>query len=352
MSKMTPQQTAAWMASYMERAGLPAELPVIAGLVESNMQNLPGGDRDSQGYFQMRTGIWNTGKYRGYSNKPELQMQWFLDQARSVRQKWSAQGKSLSPGNYGEFVADIERPAEQYRGRYQERMDQARQLLSATNVNYSTTGSTGLSADKGTVKVNTGSSPLSPSSPTDTLSGRRAMLLQYIQDRQATPFQHQTALMGKMLAASPVPMISAPVVVDPQISSTGQETPGVAPARSTVGQAVAQAARNFLGVKYVWGGTTPDGFDCSGLMKYVFGKQGINIPRVTYDQFKAGKKVDPNNMQVGDLVFFHPGAQGPGHVGMNLGNGQFLHAPHTGDVVKVSSYNNDSYKILGVRRYG
>ena len=101
----------------------------------------------------------------------------------------------------------------------------------------------------------------------------------------------------------------------------------------------------------VWGGEDPNtGFDCSGLMQYVFRKYGVNIPRVTYDQFRAGTPVPLRAMRPGDLVFFHMGQQGPGHVGMYIGNNQFLQAPQTGDVVKISPL--DTSHVVGVRRFG
>ena len=94
----------------------------MASLVESGVANLNFGDRDSVGFFQMRTGIWNQGDYAGYPEKPELQMKWFIDQALAVKAKRIAEGNTAfetDPNQWGEWIADIERPAEQYRGRYQ-----------------------------------------------------------------------------------------------------------------------------------------------------------------------------------------------------------------------------------------
>ena len=86
-------------------------------------------------------------------------------------------------------------------------------------------------------------------------------------------------------------------------------------------------------------------------MQYAFSKYGVNIPRVTYDQFRAGTPVPVNRMQPGDLMFFNPGANGPGHVGIFVGNGKFLHAPQTGDVVKLANVSDRS-DLVGVRRFG
>ena len=125
-----PARVAEWMGEAARKRGLPPELPVMAALVESGLNNLDGGDADSVGFFQMRLGIWNQGDYAGYPERPELQLDWFLDHAQAVRQQRLAAGLSVGdPKQYGEWIADVERPAEQYRGRYQLRLDDARNLL-------------------------------------------------------------------------------------------------------------------------------------------------------------------------------------------------------------------------------
>ena len=125
------EQLAAWLGKEAEKRGLPKELPVMASLVESGVKNLNFGDADSVGFFQMRVGIWNQGEYAGFPEKPELQAKWFLDQAEAVKKQRISRGQSVDdPQQFGEWIADIERPAEQYRGRYQLRLDEARGLLS------------------------------------------------------------------------------------------------------------------------------------------------------------------------------------------------------------------------------
>lgn len=96
---------------------------------------------------------------------------------------------------------------------------------------------------------------------------------------------------------------------------------------------------NFLGAPYLWGGTTPSGFDCSGLVQYVYAHFGVKIKRTTYEQIRDGVEVERNKLQPGDLVFFGTKAD-PHHVGMYIGEGRYIHAPRTGDVVKISSLNS------------
>jgi hypothetical protein len=122
------------MARMAQQAGLPPELPVMAALVESVLSNLDHGHADSLGFFQMRVSVWDRDEYAGYPDSPELQVKWFIDQASAIRRKRLEDGLSAfgtDPNGYGEWIADVERPAEQYRGRYQGRLEQARELLRA-----------------------------------------------------------------------------------------------------------------------------------------------------------------------------------------------------------------------------
>jgi hypothetical protein len=128
------QSIAAWMAGAARDAGLPGELPVMAALVDSGLVNLNYGDADNVGYFQMRMSIWNSGDYAGFPTHPTLQLQWFIDQAQAVRQRAIAAGNTsfgADPLTWGSWVADVQRPAEQYRGRYQLKLDEARGLIAS-----------------------------------------------------------------------------------------------------------------------------------------------------------------------------------------------------------------------------
>ena len=121
-----------WMAAAAREAGLPSELPVMAALVESGLRNLPYGDADSVGFFQMRLSIWDHGKYAGYLARPELQLRWFVDHAVALRDARRAAGDATfgeDPATWGEWIADVEQPYAAYRGRYQPQLQTARALL-------------------------------------------------------------------------------------------------------------------------------------------------------------------------------------------------------------------------------
>ena len=107
-------------------------------------------------------------------------------------------------------------------------------------------------------------------------------------------------------------------------------------------------AMQYLGVPYVWGGASPSGFDCSGFSMYVYAQLGVSLPHHAASQYNVGTPVSKDQLQAGDLVFFN----GLGHMGIYIGGGQFIHAPHSGDVVKISSLSDSWYAStwVGARR--
>ena len=128
---------------------------------------------------------------------------------------------------------------------------------------------------------------------------------------------------------------------------TGGSIP-VPPSSTLGGQAVA-IAEQYLGVPYVWGGASPSGFDCSGLVMYVYGRLGVSLPHNAAAQYSMGTSVPRNALEPGDLVFF----DGLGHVGIYVGGGSFIHAPHTGTVVQISSLSGwYSSTYVGAKRIG
>jgi cell wall-associated NlpC family hydrolase len=138
---------------------------------------------------------------------------------------------------------------------------------------------------------------------------------------------------------------SAPSVEGVGVGASTPEGSTVAPPNTHGG--VIGIAMRYLGVPYRWGGASPSGFDCSGLVVFAFAQMGISLPHSTYSLWNVGVAVSRDQLQPGDLVFFN----GLGHMGIYIGGGQFIHAPHTGDVVKISSlsgYYASAY--MGARR--
>jgi cell wall-associated NlpC family hydrolase len=118
---------------------------------------------------------------------------------------------------------------------------------------------------------------------------------------------------------------------------------------SRYGSAAVDIAMQYLGVPYVWGGASPSGFDCSGLVVYAFAQAGLpGLPHYTGSLWQMGVAVSRDQLAAGDLVFFN----GLGHMGIYIGGGQFIHAPHTGDVVKISDMSSGYYasSYVGARR--
>ncbi len=111
------------------------------------------------------------------------------------------------------------------------------------------------------------------------------------------------------------------------------------------GEAVS-IAEQYLGVPYRWGGADPlGGFDCSGLTMYVYAQLGIPLPHYAADQWNDLPHVDASRLEPGDLVFFEPGWNGPGHVGIFTGGDSFIEAPHRGDVVKIASLSQEAASL-------
>ena len=117
-------------------------------------------------------------------------------------------------------------------------------------------------------------------------------------------------------------------------------------------QILLSMARQYVGVPYVWAGRSPSGFDCSGFIYYVFDQLGYGLPRMADGQFEVGIPVSRNSLEPGDLVFFETYEPGPSHVGIYIGNDQFIHASSGAGHVTVTPLNKTYYRdrYLGARR--
>jgi cell wall-associated NlpC family hydrolase len=136
----------------------------------------------------------------------------------------------------------------------------------------------------------------------------------------------------------------------PDFSSlrSGSERPS-----TPVQKEVIQTARSLLGIPYKYGGTTPEGFDCSGFINYVYrNAAGLALPRMTHDLARAGKPVSAAELRPADLVYFKIERQKPLHVGIYLGKGKFIHSPSTRGKVNIQDLNMDYWhdRYLGARR--
>jgi cell wall-associated NlpC family hydrolase len=168
---------------------------------------------------------------------------------------------------------------------------------------------------------------------------RQERLAAQARARAAAPARRSTKPAGQpqgdsQPAPSPVPVPNPPPTPLPD---AGPGHPEVVP-----------IALRYLGVPYRWGGASPSGFDCSGFVMYVYAKIGISLPHHAASQYGYGRPVARSSLRAGDLVFFN----GLGHNGIYIGGGRFVHAPHTGDVVKISSLWDSWYAAgwVGGRR--
>lgn len=163
------------------------------------------------------------------------------------------------------------------------------------------------------------------------------------------PLQRGTAdSLSKLLGVSGADITGAAGLPTARDYNTLTGVGGVKPTTNVI-----LAAQSFLGVPYKWGGNDPKrALDCSSFIQQTFKRLGINIPRTTYAQVKAGQPVTLEQLQPGDAVFTRPGKNGPNHVGLYIGNGQIQESPHTGDVNKIIPLKDFlSGGFVAARRY-
>jgi cell wall-associated NlpC family hydrolase len=163
--------------------------------------------------------------------------------------------------------------------------------------------------------------------------------------------------------ASPVRLILVFVAGIMNITACSSQQPQSdvrqgAPAASTshgsareLGDRAAKVAASQVGVPYRYGGSTPSGFDCSGLVYYSYAQIGVSVPRTTGQLWKGVAPIDKSDLRAGDVLFFRISGK-VAHVGLYLGKNQFVHAPSSGKKVTVQSLQNDFYKsaLVGIGR--
>jgi cell wall-associated NlpC family hydrolase len=191
----------------------------------------------------------------------------------------------------------------------------------------------------------------------------RQSLLAYLMTNGATQASGQAG--GDPNAGLVSLLTSMPTQSVPQLKVKASTPQAAAKANTNPNvSGIVNIAKKYLGTPYSWGGGTTKGpskgfaqgantvgFDCSSFVQFVTHQAtGKTIPRTTYQQFKAGTPVAKGKLQPGDAVYFEPGAQGPGHVGMYIGGGQFIESPHTGATIRISNLNQRS-DFVGARRF-
>ena len=129
-------------------------------------------------------------------------------------------------------------------------------------------------------------------------------------------------------------------------------TPSPTAGRTAAAYGITGTALSLRGAPYRNGGSDPSGFDCSGFVQYVFGQNGVRVPRTVTDQFRAGRDVDPPSLEPGDLVFFTTVTSGASHVGISIGGDEFVHAPSGYGEVRVERLSAPywSTRFVGVKR--
>lgn len=142
-----------------------------------------------------------------------------------------------------------------------------------------------------------------------------------------------------------------PATVEPSVTtgsrpSSASRSGAVTPSRG--GSAIVTTATSYVGTPYVWGGSNPVGFDCSGFVKHVYGEVGVTLPRTVREQYRIGSSVARDRLRAGDLVFFDRLR----HNGIYIGNNQVIHASKPGDTVKISALDEAWFKKrwVGARR--
>lgn len=202
------------------------------------------------------------------------------------------------------------------------------------------------------------------SSTARTLIGTQAPVvnkqLGFAAKNVATTTYNSAAAKLESAQASTLSQASTPTKAPVEVKKTVQKKPvqvasaepakQVARGGSANTSGIVSTALSLQGVPYVFGGTSRNGFDCSGFTQYVYKASGISIPRTSYTQYNTGSSVSKEELQPGDLVFFTTYSKGASHVGIYIGNGSFVHASDSG--VRTTSLNDSYYKsrYLGARR--
>lgn len=300
------------------------QIALITAMTESNLVNVHYGDRDSLGLFQQRAS-WGTETQR---MNPRYAAQKFFSALRSL-------GDNRVNMSMGAAAQAVQRSA--FPDRYATHIGEARTLwprISATAGDMPQSMDGGPYSGQPTMRFSdpTADPMQQQYSPTDTLSTPDAGVLDAWDT--ATPERLDT---GQVDLPDNYKTLISPgtnqAVIQPMAQQMGGFDKGVDGWR----KGVVQRAQQYLGTPYVWGGTSPNGFDCSGFVQYVFGQVGKNLPRISYQQANYGKRVGLNKLQPGDLVAWDNSSRNDGadHIAIYIGGGKIIEAPRPGLSVRI-----------------
>lgn len=327
------------------------QIALGVAITESGLNNDPFGDGTSLGLFQ-QTNAWGSAADR-------------LDPARAATMFFTG-GHGGQPGLFhfadrnqmglGQVAQAVQDSA--YPGRYEPNMTAAESLMSGQGYSVNPKGTLAAYPSPYDTTVQSSPSPLStqasnamhPADQLETSANKTAeAALGAVGGKDGfSPLDTPTfdsKLVGEQ-QTNPMAQFQIPSLSDFKINTTGL----------TGWRAkVVADAQKFLGTPYVWGGTSPSGFDCSGLVQYVFGQNGIKMPRLSWDQASTGQRTeDFSALQPGDLVAAHTDNQNAGatHIGIYVGNGMVIQAPHPGGSVELTPISNGFSGGWGVRLGG
>lgn len=348
------------------------QIALMTAMQESSLRNLHGGDRDSQGLFQQRPSQgWGTvaqvtdpyyaskkfySVLKGVKNRDSLTMG---QAAQRVQRSKYPDAYDKWQGDAGAFI---------HAGMDDRPGGFTAQAVSASTVpatpGMANGGASAMPATPGMAKgpVNPLAAPVKDTTP--PVGYLPPNLLPDVAADGTTPLSSDggsvmrsvvsAGMGGAKALSSPdgAPLLDNPAagaafdmtpVSESDFNSAmdrggAQQQPGLLPTGTTEGgNKITSIAQQYMGTPYVWGGTTPSGFDCSGFVQYVYKKAGINIPRMSFAQANAGTRVGLNQLQAGDLVAWDNSSRNNGadHIAIYLGNGMIIEAPRPGLAVRI-----------------
>lgn len=317
------------------------QIAIMTAIVESGLRNLNYGDRDSIGMFQQRD-AW--GSHSDRLDPHKSARMFFLGGAQGQRGLLDFDNRNSM--GMGEAAQAVQVSA--FPDRYAEQEQAAAGILRSIGENpvAPTAGTLGALTSESTVdvqapvlgdlvadevtevngvgEVTADASGIGELSFDDSMG---ASSLDALTFDGATPAPPEENPMGGLLA--------------PSLEDLGVDTDTVS-GLSGKSNNITDFAQKFLGTPYVWGGTSPTGFDCSGFVQYVYKHFGVDLPRISADQARAGRRIGLGDLRPGDLVALDNSSRNNGadHIGIYLGNGQIIHAPRPGSAVEIAGLND------------